>query len=462
MIISLKANRFRSLSSKSPIEIRQGLNVLVGPNGSGKTNVLTAFDFIGSLLTTTMDSNLNNAISKVGGVGGVFQRKPINEDGQLSIWKSVSFEVVGVVPMMPFHEDKEDVTIYKYAYSFRLSLDSQNIPSISNQELYIDVIDCKNTNVVEGNIAINNSDIKKSTRVMSIIETSKSKFKAAVQKPERIKDFLITELEMESKESIEKKFNDLLKIYSPRRMRSRGFGESIIGLLSGPSYLMYLIGNDLQHNERLAINPEKVRSGDSFSETPEVKHDGSGVISTLRALKNGTLYGMTKKRCEEVYSSILEELTLAVENTSSIKIDEDISSAKYLLNLVIFDNHGRDVVIPARFVSEGTLKWLVLVTAIKTGQVFSLEEPENFLHPWMQTELVRLLRMEQDKNTYLLTTHSETLINELSPEEIIITVMEGSHTQVKRATNATQLQKEIENTGFKLGHYYVAGAVQND
>ena len=69
MITRLKVDGFRSLS-RFDMAINPGLNILVGPNGSGKTNIVSFLQFL-SYLTT---NQLSEAIAKAGGAGAVFQK----------------------------------------------------------------------------------------------------------------------------------------------------------------------------------------------------------------------------------------------------------------------------------------------------------------------------------------------------------------------------------------------------
>jgi predicted ATPase len=123
--------------------------------------------------------------------------------------------------------------------------------------------------------------------------------------------------------------------------------------------------------------------------------------------------------------------------------------------------------VPLAFISDGTLKWLTIIAAALTARsVFCIEEPENYLHPLMQGQIVNILReilfREETNRFTLMTTHSETLLNHCRPEEIIIVSMENGMTIAKHCSNAVEVSDEINRTGFGLGYYYISDALQNE
>ena len=121
--------------------------------------------------------------------------------------------------------------------------------------------------------------------------------------------------------------------------------------------------------------------------------------------------------------------------------------------------------LPFSLVSDGTAKWFALVTAIlTTPSVFAIEEPENYLHPLMQKEIVNIVRSNFEssgKQSFaLMTTHSETILNAIDPGDMILVHTEGGKTVAKRPTNADDIRNEIRSTGFGAGYYYIAGAIE--
>jgi predicted ATPase len=120
--------------------------------------------------------------------------------------------------------------------------------------------------------------------------------------------------------------------------------------------------------------------------------------------------------------------------------------------------------LPLSAMSDGTIKWMSMVTAVLTSRtIFAIEEPENFLHPLMLIEILKLMRENTaDKFSFvIMTTHSETLLNAASPDEIVVTSMDKGVTQCHRPKDPESLSSEIRETGFGLGHYYLVGALND-
>lgn len=95
---------------------------------------------------------------------------------------------------------------------------------------------------------------------------------------------------------------------------------------------------------------------------------------------------------------------------------------------------------------------------------FSIEEPENFLHPWMQAEIAKIMRehIEQKKNHsfIIMTTHSESLLNSSNPEEVILVDLVEGKTSARRIANIQALKEEISQSGFGLGHFYFSDSFE--
>ena len=120
--------------------------------------------------------------------------------------------------------------------------------------------------------------------------------------------------------------------------------------------------------------------------------------------------------------------------------------------------------LPINSISDGALKWFSLATVILlSDQPIIIDEPENFLHPEMQERLIQLIRDEAEFNEQIgiLTTHSESVLNTLDPNEIILVHLCNQTTRANRVSQPEKLQEEMDRTGFSLGWIYQTGALDD-
>jgi predicted ATPase len=90
-------------------------------------------------------------------------------------------------------------------------------------------------------------------------------------------------------------------------------------------------------------------------------------------------------------------------------------------------------------ISDGTYNILSILTAVyqsEKPQFLCIEEPENGLNPKVVRELVNIIRTQcEERGHYIwLNTHSQTLVSELRPEEIILVDKVNGMTQTKQVT----------------------------
>lgn len=114
-------------------------------------------------------------------------------------------------------------------------------------------------------------------------------------------------------------------------------------------------------------------------------------------------------------------------------IDNKLSESK---NIQFYEK-GYNKPFGRKLISDGTFNILCLLTAVYQSdkpQFLCIEEPENGLHPFVIKELVKFFRTQcEEKGHYIwLNTHSQTLVAELKPEEIITVWKEDGATKVKQ------------------------------
>lgn len=449
MLKQISVNGFKSLTNFT-FEISPGLNVLVGPNGAGKSNIILFFEFLSHLV----NASAMHATSRVGGAGAIFTLLP---DGYLN--SDILFDIRGSAKFKSRYKRKKNTLEeidYKYSANIRLSSGLDNL-SFTRQS--IEIKPANKAEGKDGGISIhwteNNEGKVKVDANFSDLHFVVPFFPGGEEdKHYDLNDFIL------------KVFGDELRDYSIVQVLKR-FVEPI-----------GLIHDDLVEGRAYNINPSKVRQPEDIATEPGIEFDGSGLAATLfysgkKAHSGQRLHPYLPVVNERIFS---EDLKVQVEryarliNENIVRLEVVSSPYENKLRVSLFqralaDVGETDIPIPISLASDGTVKWLALTTAVlSSASAFAIEEPENFLHPYMQTEIVELVRKkcasEKGRMFALMTTHSETLLNALEPHEVIVVSMVDSETKAIRPGNAGDLKREISSTGFGLGYYYIAGALE--
>ncbi len=120
-----------------------------------------------------------------------------------------------------------------------------------------------------------------------------------------------------------------------------------------------------------------------------------------------------------------------------------------------------DVNCPASSLSDGTIKLIALLIGVfrQSSGIAIIEEPENYLHPWAPKLLIDLLRDHFSSGVCLITTHSETVLNSVKPNEIVVIENKKGVTTRTRIRNLGKLSKSIRDSGFGPGYHYISGSL---
>ncbi len=136
----------------------------------------------------------------------------------------------------------------------------------------------------------------------------------------------------------------------------------------------------------------------------------------------------------------------------NIKISTDKLSGRE--ELQIFEEHI-NLPFSGQLISDGTYSIIALLTLLYQSdapQFICIEEPENGLNPKIITEFVELFRkLCEDKGHYIwLTTHSQTLVSALKPQEVIVVDKIDGKTQISQFNKDEYLIKEYEKGEIKM------------
>jgi len=130
-----------------------------------------------------------------------------------------------------------------------------------------------------------------------------------------------------------------------------------------------------------------------------------------------------------------------------------------LVDVRVEEENG--ITIPASRLSDGTLRWLSLLTILlhpDPPPLVCIEEPELGLHPDMMRPLAKLLVGASDRMQLVVTTHSDALVDELSGSAGAVIVCEKHDgSSVLQRLDADQLSEWLER--YTLGQLWRTGEI---
>lgn len=136
--------------------------------------------------------------------------------------------------------------------------------------------------------------------------------------------------------------------------------------------------------------------------------------------------------------------------------DVDVSIQGGMAQVFLMEANGP---IPATRLSDGTLRYLALLTVLcdpDPPPLVTIEEPELGLHPDMLPVVAELLTDASERTQLIITTHAPGLVDALTdqPESILVCERTEAGTTIERL-DALYLQPWLEK--YRLGQLWTSG-----
>jgi len=444
MLREVYVDGYRSLIDFS-VQLKEGLNVIVGPNGTGKSNFISFLDFVGELLS----SGLNSAIATTQGAGSVFSQEKFSSDAaELTFVLSGRTDTGRLKGRYYWGPVDEPLQHGSYGYECRLRYD-RSVPAIyiAYERLVIHL------------------DDHRPLSFERFTERTEGKFSTAV-KTDPVKHTISNTMFRWARQKNETSTvaDYLSKVTGP--------DSSIIQrLLTEHAFLSAAI-LDITSYRSINIEPSLARKSSPVGTASDIQPTGEGLAAVLYRLERGTYNPLgyvrpfsAHKDPEEqkkIFQSIMSWCREVNPHIRRAEVQLDFHEAQ-LRPVMVFGYPGGDSEFPFRRVSDGTIKWLALVTILFSEDSLSvIEEPENFLHPFMQEVFIALCRKvleAEPSRSLIISTHSPTLLDCCSPSELSIFEMQDGRTVASSVENAEELNETISRSRFGLGYFYKTGGV---
>jgi predicted ATPase len=403
MIKSITLENFFSFSESTTIELNPKTNILVGINGSGKSNFLKAIRFL-------YESISGKGLEKI----------------FLKDWS-------GFNTVANFNESKSDTI--KLSYEF----DCDVINRVVNERGY------KFQNNLVYEITIHKTGV-----------TSYYLEEYLYSEKETRQSHPFVFLKMENGKGIisTREDNKVGIQHYPQNDRSISFKEQelILRQISDPNRFLPL------YTLRLAI--ESIAVYDYFDTTLEsrIRQNSFDGIET-RLLSTGEnlvqILSRTKNHHTLQYEQIEELLKKVNPNFRDISFDK-LGNNFYLT----LREKKLAKTVGIGQISDGTLRYLLLLSIFlnpERGYLVSLDEPEIGLHPDMINTIAETIKSASGNSQLIIATHSPQLLNSFEIEDILVFEKDDNNKTI--VTRKVESDFDDWNDDFLVGQLWLRGKI---
>ena len=367
-IRTIHVSNFKSFSDETISFDR--LNVLIGANASGKSNVIALFRFF----TNIINYGIDNAISMLGGMeyllnANIGKSKPMRMSIDISFadekWQRLLDRKKRTVVRLDELQYEFELTPHKKGTGYKITHDtlkmvfvpiSKKSDDVSNSENYIVIYHKdkvgKASSSLSGQNTQNLTDEQRSRLCYDV-------FLPYINEKENRKELLIHDAGLFLPPFFQE--DSFLKIFDfdPNLMKQATHLRSLNRLEENGSNLATIL-------QRILVNSSSRKK----------------LISLM-------------KYCLPFFENI--EIENNFDQSITYKIKETYSPKKFYSN----------------FLSDGTVNMLALVIALyftKESKIVILEEPERNLHPQLMKKLIELAKDASSEKQIIITTHTPEII----------------------------------------------------
>lgn len=403
MLSKITLENFFSFREPTTIELNPDVNILLGINGSGKSNFLKAIDLLYEIIAGN-------------GLENIFLKK----------WS-------GFDPVANFNSDTKDYIKLSFEFNKNTINKNNRIRGFQFQTNPIyDLTICK--------VGATSYYLKE---------------KLYSQSPDKDEDDFIY-MEM----------NNAQGIISTREAGKVGFQrypqesqqlyfkstEPVLSQISDPErfYPIFTLKRAL---EEVAVYDyfdttfsSVIRQPASYGTERKLSHNGQNLMTIINNIRNN-------------HSLWYDQIEQAIKKINPHFLDINFNFLGSKLYLVLREKYlAKSVSI--EHISDGTLRYLLLLSVLlnpERGNLVCIEEPETNLHPDMINTIADAIKQASKNTQIIVTTHSPLLLNSFDIEDVLIFEKNQQNETEVNIKSSDEFDDWIDN--FLVGQAWLQGLI---
>ncbi len=403
-IKQIEVKNFRTFKHQI-VDLRK-LNIIIGANGSGKTNFIQILKFIKDLGTLGLD----NAISMQGGIEYL---QNITIGPRENLFLKVVFAMEYGVGIKKVEDGIVGIKIHEVAYELELKFDTnENIIIIEREQL---VLKCDFVKLISKNKGEYDEKILFDNKRIVI---------------SRVRNKVMVDLEIP--EGLDISVMDIYPQYLvPNEIKGNELILNMIYFLALDFTLKKAIDNITIYD----IHPSLAKESTPITGKAELECDGRNISIILKRLIENP---ENRRKFTNLVQDILPYIT-------GFKVD------KYADKSMLFkmqETYYEDQYIPATFISDGTINLVALIIALyfEKKPIIVIEEPERNIHPSLIARIVAMMKDASSNKQIFVTTHNPEVLKQAEIEDVLLITRENDgFSSISRPADSEELKTFLEH-----------------
>ena len=413
MLTRLKVSGFKNLVD---VDVPLGpFTCIAGANGTGKSNLFDAIQFLSALANHTLIDAARSVRSEEGKTSAV--RDLFHRTSNTDITTEMSFEAEMIIPQEGVddlgQQAKATTTFLRYRVVLAYREDD-SLPSIGSLE----IIEERLEHLKLGDWG---KYLKFADRRID--------WRDSVLKGKRTVPFISTRIQGENR--VVKVHQDGGNRARTQTILSKALPRTVLSTINtAQSPTALLARREMESWKLLQLESSSLRAPDEFTTPPGLGANGAHLPVTLYGLARSQKSSNPASQGQEIYAQVAAWLSELIDDVAAVRIDRD--ERRELLTLEVIDHSG--TVYPARSLSDGALRFLalsVLESDPKATGLICMEEPENSIHPSRISLILGLLQniatdvtvpvgSDNPLRQVIVSTHSASVIQEIFDDTLLI------------------------------------------